>query len=206
MNLVLVYASCAVAASVILLQWRALRQIMTNTTRLQHLFPSQSLRHGKEGMKYDSPLALPLGSRFPMCRARRLAGGMNGPDTIDSAALIGKSTIVFFCRSGQLENWNVNVFMAILRGCWMKVDGPVYVCFPSGDKPDLNCAAVCALRDSNIAKDVVLVLDQEPSFWTGYGVGDTPCAIQLDRNGILERYGVMTVPYRPFSDFGGTGV
>ena len=42
--------------------------------------------------------------------------------------------------------------------------------------------------------------------WTGYGVGDTPCAIQLDSNGILERYGVMTVPYRPFSDFGGTGV
>ena len=82
MNLVLVYASCAVAASVILLQWRALRQIMTNTTRLQHLFPSQSLRHGKEGMKYDSPLALPLGSRFPTCRARRLAGGMNGLDRI----------------------------------------------------------------------------------------------------------------------------
>lgn len=205
MSLVLAYASCAVAASLILLQWRAVRLTVANTRKLQVVFPPKPLR-GVEEVQSEYPVALPLGSHLPMCSARRLTARSNESDIIDRSALIGKSTVILFCRAGELENWDAKVIMAVLRGCWTKVDGPVFVCLRSDDDLDLNCAAVCALRDSSISKDVVLAVDQGDSFWKGYGIRDTPCLVQLDRAGILKRYGIMTVPAAPVRDYGRTDV
>ena len=205
MILVLMYASCAIAASVILLQWRTLGQIVANTKRLQAIFPWRLLRHITDDVQNDAPLTLPLGSRLPACRALRL-NFTSGPDsqgTIDGSLLIGKSTVILFCHSSQLENWDTKVIMAVLRGCWMKVDGPVYLCLPSGDNVDLNCAAIRTLRSSSIAKDVVLVLDQRRSFWTACGISKTPCVIQLNRAGALAKYGLITVSDGPLRDGGG---
>ena len=190
MSVPLGYISCAVVAILILFQGRIVRQLVRSTRRLQDVFLLPSPGHGRQERRDQGPLTLRLGSPMPNFLARRL---LVGSDSIDRAALIGESTVIMFCRGRQLESWDAKVLVAILRGCWMRVDGLVYICVPSGDHLDLKCPTVVALRNCSIADDIVLARDQDGSLWGAFGVHTTPCVVQLDRSGVLQQYGIVTV-------------
>ena len=189
MNIALAYGSCALAAAVILLQCRTIRQLIRSTTRLLAVFPSSPTSTGGAATQaFPRPLALPLGSPVPHFRAHRIDGTAGD---VDRTSLVGETSMVVFCRARELENWEPDALVAILGGCWTKVDGKVHVFLPAGERLDMANDTIRALQGSSFAPDLVFAADESDALWKAFGVRSTPCVIQLDRKGVLRKYGVM---------------
>ena len=192
------YLGCALAACFILLEFRAVRQLMANTKRLDAVFrpllPSDRVQ-GIATQYSQPPSTLQPGSPIPEFRARRVDGRS---DTIERGALLGESAIVIFCRANEFEQWDSRHLNELLRGCRMRVDGGVYVLFPAGDdRANVIRVARAALLDTRLeelAQDVVLGADEAGSVWNAFGIQSTPCKVEIDRAGVIRRWGVIAVP------------
>ena len=189
MNIALAYSSCALAAIVILWQCRTVRHLITSATRLQAVFPRRIANSdGAAGRVLPMPLALPLGSPVPNFRARRIDGSAGD---VDRTNLVGETNMVVFCRARELEEWDPNALVAVLGGCWMKVDGKVHVFLPASERLDMANVTVRALLESTFAEDLVFAAGETSDLWEAFGVRSTPCVVELDRGGVVRKYGVM---------------
>ncbi len=95
--ILLLYASCALAACFVLLEHRSLRRLISDTRRLQAVFADTRPPFGRHASRRH-PLALPLGSAIPDFRADQIdsIGGI-----VDRRTLIGESAMIILFRASQ---------------------------------------------------------------------------------------------------------
>ena len=192
MNIALAYGSCALAATVILLQCRTIRRLIRSATRLRAVFPSPPVgTDGATARAFPMSLALPLGSPVPHFQANRID---DTAGIVDRPSLVGETSMVIFCRARELEEWDTDAIVTIFGACWAKVDGKVHVFLSAGESLDMANDTVRALLGSAFAPDLVFAADQSGALWKAFGVRSTPCVMQLDQQGVLRKYGVMRQP------------
>lgn len=183
----LLYAGCALAACLILFMQRTVRRLVADTRRWQAVFPRSHARL-PFNPPHSNPLTLPLGAALPGFRAYRVdsSGG-----AVERQALVGEPATLVLLTASQFEQWNPQVAVSMLSS--FLAGGRAYVILAAGRDADATCPLLQALRDSGLAKHVVLAADRDGSMWSALGVEHTPCAIQIDDACILQRVGVLTL-------------
>lgn len=179
------YLGCVLLAALMLWQHRCVKQLLAATKRLRAVFPDV----GPAGTlkQRRPPLALPLGSPLPEFRVAAIHGGTGN---IDRSMLIGKAALLVFVRLGDFERWPVRVAAGMLTALQTRTGAAVYMFLASGENEDYASFRFPTLADGGL----LVAADRTGSFWNALGIERTPCVIELNDAGVIQRVGMIEDP------------
>ena len=190
----LLYVGCVALAGLLLVEYRCVRELMATTRRLRAVFPE--VRRLVAPAPQRSPLALPLGSPLPDFRAAALCGATGD---IDRSVVVGQAALLIFVRPSDFEWWPMPVAAGMETALRERTGARAYMILASGESVAQASLQLPALVNGGM----VVAAARTDSLWIALGIEHTPCVIELDSAGVLQRVGLINPPVAAESVNGG---
>ena len=176
------YFSWAALTVVLYAEYRAMVAILGSTKRLANVFlPGTGAESPPAGSAH--PNARNLGVTVPEFEARSVEGGQE----ITRSMIVGKTSMLVFCRAAEMAELDDAVLALFLHRCWLRTDNDVYLFVLGGGAAALRsriAAVTVGFHDQ-----VIVAVDADGRLCRAFDLRETPCALETTPSGTVGRVG-----------------